>query len=82
MEELHEKQKQKLEIEEELELVKHSLGSETQTLAEVTSDCSKLRLLCEEKDSALQVIIVLVCGDILMFSFLVSAYNLFGKIIS
>ncbi|XP_042508441.1 kinesin-like protein KIN-14I isoform X2 [Macadamia integrifolia] len=55
MEELHGEQKKEMEIQEELEFVKQSLRSEKQIVAEVTSECDRLRSLCEEKDNALQV---------------------------
>ncbi|XP_043714190.1 kinesin-like protein KIN-14I isoform X1 [Telopea speciosissima] len=54
MEELRGEQKKEIEIQEELELVKQSLRSEKQSVAEVTFECNKLRSLCEEKENALQ----------------------------
>ncbi|XP_042494807.1 kinesin-like protein KIN-14I isoform X2 [Macadamia integrifolia] len=54
MEELRGEQKKENEIQEELELMKQSLRSEQQIVAEVTLKCNKLRSLCEEKENALQ----------------------------
>jgi len=42
-------------MQEELEGLKESLQSERQSLKETISDRDKLKSLCEEKDSALQV---------------------------
>ncbi|XP_043709880.1 kinesin-like protein KIN-14I isoform X2 [Telopea speciosissima] len=55
MEELRGEQKKETEIQDELEFVKQSLRSEKQIVAEVTSECDRLRSLCEEKENALQV---------------------------
>lgn len=52
--ELRAKQKQQIEMQEELEGVKDSLLSEKQNLKEVICDRDKLRTLYDEKDSALQ----------------------------
>ncbi|XP_057962077.1 kinesin-like protein KIN-14E [Malania oleifera] len=54
LEQLHEKQKQELKMQEELESLNDALRSERQNLAEVICDRDKLGLLCEEKDSVLQ----------------------------
>ena len=54
-EELHAKQKQELEMQEELQGLKNTLQSERQKLQEVINDRDKLKALCSEKDSALQV---------------------------
>ncbi|CAK9139640.1 unnamed protein product [Ilex paraguariensis] len=54
VENLHEKQKEEVNIKEELEGMKDNLRSEMQNLADVTCDRDKLRSLCEEKDSELQ----------------------------
>lgn len=59
--ELRAKQKQEIEMQEELEGVKDSLLSEKQNLREVIRDRDKLRKLYDEKDSALQV------SEILLF---------------
>lgn len=56
-EEIHEKQKQQVEVKHELESLKEILRSEKQYLDEIISERDKLRNLCDEKDSALQVII-------------------------
>lgn len=53
--ELRAKQKQEVEMQEELEGVKDSLLSEKRNVREVICDLDKLRTLCDEKDSALQV---------------------------
>ena len=55
LKELHAKKKQEIEMQEELEGLKESLQSERQSLKETISDRDKLKSLCEEKDSALQV---------------------------
>ncbi|XP_050132270.1 kinesin-like protein KIN-14E isoform X1 [Malus sylvestris] len=54
LEELREKQKQEANMQEELESLKQSLASEKQNLTEVRCDHDRLRLLCDEKDMALQ----------------------------
>ncbi|XP_058069512.1 kinesin-like protein KIN-14I isoform X2 [Magnolia sinica] len=54
LDELLERQKQELEMQEELQGLKDSLQSEKQNLREVICDRDKHRVLCEEKDSALQ----------------------------
>ncbi|KAJ6809319.1 kinesin-like protein KIN-14I [Iris pallida] len=54
LEELHTKQKQELEMQEELEGLKDSLQSERQNLKEIVGDRDNLKALCDEKDSALQ----------------------------
>ncbi|TXG59215.1 hypothetical protein EZV62_013788 [Acer yangbiense] len=54
LEELHEKKKQEVKLQEELEGMKDLLRSEKQKLAKVTSDRDELRSLCDEKDIDLQ----------------------------
>ncbi|KAJ6836328.1 kinesin-like protein KIN-14I [Iris pallida] len=54
LKELHAKQKQELEMQEELEGLKDSLQSERQNLEEIVGDRDNLKALCDEKDSALQ----------------------------
>lgn len=54
LEELCEKQKQEVKIQEELEGLKNSLRFEKQNLTEVTFDHDKLESLCKEKDRELQ----------------------------
>ncbi|KAK2657716.1 hypothetical protein Ddye_010768 [Dipteronia dyeriana] len=54
LEELHEKKKQEVKLQEELAGMKDILRSEKQKLAEATSDCDELRSLCNEKDTDLQ----------------------------
>ncbi|KAI9165050.1 hypothetical protein LWI28_006622 [Acer negundo] len=54
LEELHEKKKQEVKLQEELEGMKDFLRSEKQKLAKVTSDRDELRSLCNEKDTDLQ----------------------------
>lgn len=56
LEELHSREKQQLEMQEELEMLKESLKSERQCLRDLTCDYEKLKVLCDEKASALQVI--------------------------
>lgn len=56
LEELHSREKQQLEMQEELVMLKESLNSERQRLRDLTCDYEKLKALCDEKDSALQVI--------------------------
>lgn len=58
-EDLREKQKQEVVLQEELETVKDILRSEKQNLAEVVADCDKVRSLCNEKDSTLQVNLII-----------------------
>ncbi|XP_010928759.1 kinesin-like protein KIN-14I isoform X2 [Elaeis guineensis] len=57
-EELHAKQKQELEMQEELQGLENTLQSERQKLQEVINDRDKLKALCSEKDSALQAVLV------------------------
>ncbi|KAL8151891.1 LOW QUALITY PROTEIN: hypothetical protein V2J09_021699 [Rumex salicifolius] len=52
--ELQEKQKEEVNLREELEGLKESLTMERQNLAKMTSESDKLRSLYDEKDSALQ----------------------------
>ncbi|WRX07867.1 MyTH4 domain - like 1 [Theobroma cacao] len=52
--ELHEKQKQELKTQEELECLKNALRKEKEDLMEVMCDRDRIRSLCEEKDTALQ----------------------------
>ncbi|KAG8373568.1 hypothetical protein BUALT_Bualt11G0038000 [Buddleja alternifolia] len=52
--EIHEKQKQQLEMKEELESLKDILRSEKQYLDQIISERDKLRNLCDEKDTSLQ----------------------------
>ncbi|KAG2695069.1 hypothetical protein I3760_08G173200 [Carya illinoinensis] len=54
LQELREKQKQDVKMQEELEEMKDSLRSEKQNLAKVTCDRDRLRSWCDEKDKALQ----------------------------
>lgn len=54
-EDLHEKQKQELEMKEDLEGLKGRLRSEKKYLEEIICERDKLRNLCDEKDSAIQV---------------------------
>lgn len=54
-EELHNKKKQEIEMQEELEGLRECLQSERQNLKDIISDRDKLKRLCEEKESALQV---------------------------
>lgn len=55
VEDLRGKKKQEENILEELENLKDILRSDKQNLAQLTCDRDKLRSLCDEKDSALQV---------------------------
>lgn len=55
LEELQEKQRQETSLKEELEDLKYVLGSEKQTYEEITSELNKIRSLCDQKDSELQV---------------------------
>ena len=52
---LHEMQKQELEMKEDLEGLKGRLRSEKNYLEEIICERDKLRNLCDEKDSAIQV---------------------------
>lgn len=55
-EDLHEKQKHELKMKEDVENLKDTLRSEKNYLEEIICERDKLRTLCDEKDSALQVI--------------------------
>lgn len=55
LEDLHDKQRQEAVMKEELESLNDMLRSEKQNMAEVVTDRDKMRLLCHEKDSELQV---------------------------
>lgn len=57
-EDLREKKKQEVVMQEELETVKDILRSEKQNLTEVVADRDKIRLLCNEKDSTLQAVLL------------------------
>lgn len=57
-EDLHEKQQEEQKMKEDFESLKGVLRSEKQYLQEVISERDKLRTLCDEKDSALQVLIL------------------------
>lgn len=52
---MREKQEEEEQMQEELEGLKESLKADKQNLEAVTSDCVRLRSLCNEKDEALQV---------------------------
>ncbi|XP_059440538.1 kinesin-like protein KIN-14E [Corylus avellana] len=54
LEDLRDKQKQEVKIQEDLEELKESLRSDKQSLAKVTCDRDRLRSWCDEKDKALQ----------------------------
>ncbi|MBA0793689.1 hypothetical protein Gohar_018077, partial [Gossypium harknessii] len=56
--ELHEKQKQELKTQEELECLKNALRKEKEDLMEVMLDRDRIRSLCEEKDTALQASLI------------------------
>ncbi|KAM0878406.1 hypothetical protein ACQ4PT_034896 [Festuca glaucescens] len=57
-EELQRKTKQEREMQEELEGLRDTLQSERHIIQEVTSERDKLKSLCDEKDSSLQVALV------------------------
>ncbi|KAF3776849.1 hypothetical protein EJ110_NYTH47069 [Nymphaea thermarum] len=54
LEELQEKQQREVEVQEELERLKFSLQSERQNLEDIMAERDKYKMLCDEKDSALQ----------------------------
>ncbi|XP_031488283.1 kinesin-like protein KIN-14I isoform X2 [Nymphaea colorata] len=54
LEELQEKQKREVEMQEELERLKFSLQSERQNLEDIMAERDRYKMLCDEKDSALQ----------------------------
>ncbi|XP_059645600.1 kinesin-like protein KIN-14E [Cornus florida] len=58
LEDLHEKEKQELVLQEELEGLKDFLRSEKQNLTEVTCERDKFRSLCDEKDLVLRAALV------------------------
>lgn len=57
LEELREKQKQEVTLQEEMEALRDSLRLEKQNLTEMTLDCDRLKALCHERDTALQAAI-------------------------
>ncbi|KAI6700301.1 hypothetical protein NL676_014625 [Syzygium grande] len=57
LEELREKQKQEVTLQEEMEALRDSLTLEKQNLTEMTLDCDRLKALCHERDTALQAAI-------------------------
>ncbi|KAL0430829.1 UNVERIFIED_CONTAM: Kinesin-like protein KIN-14E [Sesamum radiatum] len=73
-EDLHEKQKQELKMKEDLESLKSILRSEKQYLEEIICERDKLRTLCDEKDSALQVIIFKRELNLILIGFATSHY--------
>lgn len=54
LEDIDEQKKQELALQEELQNLKNISRTERQNLTDVVNDRDKLRLLCDEKDSALQ----------------------------
>ncbi|CAI9110386.1 OLC1v1010396C1 [Oldenlandia corymbosa var. corymbosa] len=58
LEDLNEQKKQEMALHEQLESLKAFSRSEKQSLAEVMSERDKLRLLCDERDSALQALLM------------------------
>ncbi|KAH9710447.1 kinesin-like protein KIN-14E [Citrus sinensis] len=58
LEELHERQRQEAKMQEELDDLKDSLRFEKQKLAEVMADHDRLKSLCDEKDTSLQVVLL------------------------
>lgn len=52
---MREKQGKEEKMQDELEGLKKSLKADKQNLEVVASDCDRLRSLCNEKDEALQV---------------------------
>ncbi|KAB1200217.1 Kinesin-like calmodulin-binding protein [Morella rubra] len=54
LQELHEREKQEVKMQEEIEDLKESLRSDKQSLAKVMCDRDRLRSWCDEKDKALQ----------------------------
>ncbi|CAN6453603.1 unnamed protein product [Victoria cruziana] len=54
LEELQEKQKREVEVQEELEQLKVSLQLERQNLKDIMTERDKYKILCDEKNSALQ----------------------------
>ncbi|CAN6453602.1 unnamed protein product [Victoria cruziana] len=55
LEELQEKQKREVEVQEELEQLKVSLQLERQNLKDIMTERDKYKILCDEKNSALQI---------------------------
>ncbi|GAB2254215.1 hypothetical protein Droror1_Dr00022024 [Drosera rotundifolia] len=53
---LRETQKREVNLQAEIESVKRSLLTERQTLAKLSTECDKLRLLYDQKDSSLQAL--------------------------
>ncbi|KAL5557375.1 hypothetical protein UlMin_039611 [Ulmus minor] len=54
LQELCEKQNQEAKMQEELDVLRESLLSERQNVAELTSECDRLASICNEKDAVLQ----------------------------
>ena len=59
LEDLQEKQKVEEKLQQELEALKESSTVEKQNLAKITAECDRLRSSCDEKESALQVVILI-----------------------
>lgn len=57
LEELREKQKQEVTLQEEMEALRDSLRLEKQNLSEMMLDCDRLKALCHERETALQAAI-------------------------
>lgn len=57
LEDIHERQKQESTMKEDLDSLKGALRTEKQYLEEIICERDKLRNLCDEKDTKLQVII-------------------------
>lgn len=57
LEELREKQKQEVTLQEEMEALRDSLRLEKQNLTEMMLDCDRLKALCHERETALQAAI-------------------------
>lgn len=55
MDEVREKHLQEITLREELEAIRHNLEPERKNLLEVTLDREKLKTLCDEKETAIQV---------------------------
>lgn len=55
MDELREKQLQEVTLREELEAMRNNLEPERKKLLEVTLDRDKLKSLCDEKETTIQV---------------------------
>ncbi|PHT82207.1 hypothetical protein T459_09095 [Capsicum annuum] len=80
MEDLQENQKQKSEMQKEMDRLKDNLIFEKQNLEVADYDCDKFRSLCNEKDAELQAALIEKLNLELRFSKLMGPQGLKKKI--